>query len=46
MGPGPGPSCTETDHKHDWSESTGKTMATNLATAATACRPIPCPPAG
>jgi len=36
MGPGPGPSYTETDHKHGWSESTGRTMAANLVAAATA----------
>ncbi len=36
MGPGPGPSYTETDHKHDWSESTGRTMAANLMQVAAA----------
>jgi multimeric flavodoxin WrbA len=46
MGPGPGPSYTETDHKHDWSESTGRTMAANLVAAATALRAHPLPPAG
>jgi multimeric flavodoxin WrbA len=46
MGPGPGPSYTETDHKHDWSESTGRTMAANLLAAATALRAHPLPPAG
>ena len=46
MGPGPGPSYTETDHKHDWSESTGRTMAANLVAAATALRSHPLPPAG
>lgn len=25
MGPGRAPSCLETDHKHDWSEQTGRT---------------------
>lgn len=45
MGPGPGPSYTETDHKHDWSESTGRTMAANLVAAATALRAHPLPPA-
>ena len=46
MGPGPGPSYTETDHRHDWSESTGRTMATNLLAAATALQKHPLPPAG
>ena len=46
MGPGPGPSYTETDHKHDWSASTGRTMAANLVAAATALRAHPLPPAG
>jgi multimeric flavodoxin WrbA len=45
MGPGPGPSYLETDHKHDWSESTGRTMAANLVAAATALRAHPLPPA-
>ncbi|WP_433271902.1 flavodoxin family protein [Actinosynnema sp. CS-041913] len=46
MGPGPGPSYRETDHKHDWSESTGKAMASNLFAVATALAtsPIPAPP--
>ncbi len=46
MGPGPGPSYTETDHKHDWSESTGKTMAANLVAVAAALKAQPIPPAG
>jgi multimeric flavodoxin WrbA len=46
MGPGPGPSYTETDHKHDWSEKTGRTMAANLHAAATALAAHPLPPAG
>lgn len=46
MGPGPGPSYTETDHKHEWSEKTGRTMAANLVAAATALRAHPLPPAG
>jgi multimeric flavodoxin WrbA len=46
MGPGPGPSYLESDHKHDWSESTGRTMAANLVAAATALRDHPLPPAG
>src|SRR3954447_23166850 len=45
MGPGPGPSYTETDHKHDWSESTGRTMAANMVAVATALRAQPRPPA-
>lgn len=45
MGPGPGPSYTQTDHKHDWSRSTGRTMAANLVAVASALqeRPIPAP---
>jgi multimeric flavodoxin WrbA len=46
MGPGPGPSYTESDHKHDWSESTGKTMAANLVVVARAPCSHPIPPAG
>jgi multimeric flavodoxin WrbA len=43
MGPGPGPSYLETDHRHDWSEATGRTAAANLlaVAAALAQRPIP-----
>jgi multimeric flavodoxin WrbA len=46
MGPGPGPSYLETDHKHDWSAKTGRTAAANLAAVAKAlrARPIPPPP--
>jgi multimeric flavodoxin WrbA len=46
MGPGPGPSYLETQHKHDWSERTGRTAAANLAAVARAlaARPIPAPP--
>ena len=46
MGPGPGPSYTETDHKHDWSEETGRAMASNLVAvaAALAAKPVPKPP--
>jgi multimeric flavodoxin WrbA len=44
MGPGPGPSYTETDHKHDWSEQTGRTMAANLFAVATALNANPIPP--
>jgi hypothetical protein len=28
--PAPGPSYLESDHKHDWSESIGRTMTANL----------------
>jgi hypothetical protein len=45
MGPGAGPSYLETDHRHDWSEKTGKTMAANLHAAATALKAHPLPPA-
>lgn len=46
MGPGPGPSYLETDHKHDWSEKTGRTAASNLVAVAKAlaASPIPAPP--
>jgi multimeric flavodoxin WrbA len=33
-GPGPGPSYSETDEKHDWSEETARTMAQQLVTVA------------
>jgi multimeric flavodoxin WrbA len=46
MGPGPGPSYTETEQGHEWSESTGRTMAANLVAAATALRAHPLPPVG
>lgn len=45
MGPGPGPSYTETDHRHEWSESTGRTMAANLVAVAQALQARPIPPA-
>ena len=47
MGPGPGPSYLETDHKHDWSEKTGRAAASNLVAVARALaeHPIPAPPA-
>lgn len=44
MGPGPGPSYTETDHGHEWARSTGRTMAANLVAVATALRRHPMPP--
>ncbi|WP_245634605.1 flavodoxin family protein [Janibacter limosus] len=45
-GPGPGPSYMETDHGHEWSARTGRTMAANLVAVATALRehPVPAPP--
>jgi multimeric flavodoxin WrbA len=48
MGPGPGPSYLETDHRHDWSEATGRTAAANLlaVAAALARRPVPPPDGG
>lgn len=46
MEPGPGPSYTETVHKHDWSERTGKTMAANLVAVAATLKARPIPPAG
>lgn len=46
MGPGPGPSYLETDHKHDWSEDTGKQAAHNLASVARALQATPIPPPG
>jgi len=41
--PGPGPSYSETDEGHEWSENTGRTMAANLHAVALALaeRPIP-----
>ena len=44
MGPGPGPSYLETDHKHDWSERTGRTAAANLVAVAKALAAMPIPP--
>lgn len=48
MGPGPGPDYLETDHGHEFSESTGKAMAQNLVAVAKAlaANPIPAPPSG
>jgi hypothetical protein len=45
IGPAPGPSYLETDHKHDWSERTGRTAAANLVAVARALaeRPMPAP---
>jgi hypothetical protein len=44
MGPGPGASYTETDQGHDWSNSTGKAAAGNLAAVARALQATPIPP--
>lgn len=44
-GPGPGPTYLETDEGHDWSASTGRTMAGNLVAVAEALRQHPIPPA-
>jgi multimeric flavodoxin WrbA len=46
MGPGPGPSYLESDHKHEWSHTTGRAAARNLAAVARALRatPMPAPP--
>ena len=35
-GPGPGPSYSDTDEKHDWSKETGRTMAQQLVRVARA----------
>ena len=45
-GPGPGDSYLDTDEGKDWSHSTGRAAASNLAAAARALaeRPIPAPP--
>jgi multimeric flavodoxin WrbA len=45
-GPGPGPSYSETDEGHDWSASTGRAMAQNLVSVATALirHPLEKPP--
>lgn len=43
MGPGPGPSYTETDQGHDWSASTGRAAAGNLVAVARALQATPMP---
>ncbi|MGH1564091.1 flavodoxin family protein [Mumia sp. DW29H23] len=45
-GPGPGPSFTETDEGHEWSQTTGVTMAANLVAVAKAlaASPMSAPP--
>ncbi len=44
MGYGPGPSYLESDHKHGWSEKTGRTAAHNLIAVARALHATPIPP--
>ena len=44
MGPGPGPSYLESDHKRDWSAKTGRAMAANLYAVATALQKNPIGP--
>lgn len=44
MGPGPGPSYTETERGHEWSARTARTMASNLVAVASALRQHPVPP--
>lgn len=46
MGPGPGPEYLESDHRHDWSRTTGEAAASNLLAVARALEqtPIPAPP--
>lgn len=36
LGPGPGPDYLDTDQAHEWSHSTGRTMAANLVAVAAA----------
>ncbi len=43
MGPGPGPSFTETDRGHSWAVSTGRAMASNLVAVARALEAMPVP---
>jgi multimeric flavodoxin WrbA len=45
-GPGPGPSYSDTDEGHDWSQSTGPAMAQNLrlVAEALAAHPLQAPP--
>jgi multimeric flavodoxin WrbA len=46
MGPGPGPSYLDSDHRHDWSKTTGETAALNLLAVARAlaAEPLQAPP--
>jgi multimeric flavodoxin WrbA len=41
MGPGPGPSYLDTDHRRDWSHSTGRAAAANLIAVAQALQARP-----
>jgi hypothetical protein len=45
MGPGPGPSYLDADHRHEWSRSTGEAAAMNLLALARALsgRPMQAP---
>ncbi|MEX0790072.1 MAG: flavodoxin family protein [Actinomycetota bacterium] len=43
-GPGPGPSYLESDEKHEWSETTGRTAAGVLLAVAKALQANPIPP--
>ena len=43
-GPGPGESYTETDYRHEWSITTGKTAANVLVAVARALQAMPIPP--
>jgi multimeric flavodoxin WrbA len=43
-GPGPGPSYLESDEKHEWSETTGRTAAAVLLAVAKALQANPIPP--
>jgi multimeric flavodoxin WrbA len=44
--PGPGPSYLDSDHRHDWSKTTGETAALNLLAVARAlaAEPLQAPP--
>jgi hypothetical protein len=46
MGPGAGPDYLDSDHKHDWSQTTGEAAASNLLAVAKALQkhPTPAPP--
>jgi multimeric flavodoxin WrbA len=46
IGPGPGPSFSETDHGHEWSTKTASSMAHNLYSVALALRKTPIPKPG
>ncbi len=41
MGPGPGPTYSDTEQGHDWSQMTGRAMAANLVTVAQALSAYP-----